>query len=222
LRGGEGEGNVDERTRDRDEAGQERVGWNMNDRYERIGEAREQEFPDEPVHAPEFGNAAGHAVVNNAAGVESYPEHVEQYQDEQYPGEQYPGEQYQGPGSANGTEPDNGYAPSADGAFATQRGGHGPQAFEEPSSPLLLEMNEIEDFKRRWPEIKATFVDDPRDSVQLADQMLSQVTDLIARRVGEERARLESEWNGRNDVTTEDLRQSLHRYQVFFDRLTNT
>ena len=189
----------------------------MNDRYERVGEAREPEFPDEPVHAPEFGNVAGPGVAGHP-GVEHYAEHanIEQYSDEQY----------HEPGSANGAaEPDNGYAvvaqePSRFGGM--QRPGHGPQAFEEQASPLLLEMDEIEDFKRRWPEIKATFVDDPRDSVQLADQMLIQVTELIARRVGEERARLESEWNGRNDVTTEDLRQSLHRYQVFFDRLTNT
>jgi hypothetical protein len=193
----------------------------MNDRYERVGEARDQEFPDEPVHAPEFGNVAGQAAVNRP-GVERYAEHssVEQYQEEQYHEEQY----HDGPQSPNGTELENAYmVPQEPSRFgAMPRPSHGPQAFEEQVSPLLLEMEEIEDFKRRWPEIKATFVDDPRDSVQLADQMLIQVTELIARRVGEERARLESEWNGRNDVTTEDLRQSLHRYQVLFDRLTNT
>jgi hypothetical protein len=186
----------------------------MNDRYERVGEAREPEFPDEPVHAPEFGNVAGNAVPGHP-GVDQYAEHsnIEQYADEQY----------HDAGSTNGAEPENGYAQGPTPRYgAMLRAGHGPQAFEEQASPLLLETDEIEDFKRRWPEIKATFVDDPRDSVQLADQMLIQVTELIARRVGEERARLESEWNGRNDVTTEDLRQSLHRYQVFFDRLTNT
>jgi hypothetical protein len=200
----------------------------MNDRYERVGEARDPEFPDEPVHAPEFGNVAGHAAANHP-GVEHYAEHanVEQYQDDQYQDDQYQDEtSYHDAGSsnANGSEPENGFVVSPDPRFGTmaQGAGHKPQAFEEQLSPLLLEADEIEDFKRRWPEIKATFVDDPRDSVQLADQMLIQVTELIARRVGEERARLESEWNGRNDVTTEDLRQSLHRYQVFFDRLTNT
>lgn len=221
---------MNEETRDRDGAGQGRVGWNMNDRYERVGEAREPEFPDEPVHAPEFGNVAGHAVPNRP-GVDHYAEHAniepyrdDPYQEEQYQqDEQYHEQQQQQPGSANGAEPEDGYvAPSEPRYGGLPRSGHGPQAFEDQSSPLLLEMEEIEDFKRRWPEIKATFVDDPRDSVQLADQMLTQVTELIARRVGEERARLESEWNGRNDVTTEDLRQSLHRYQVFFDRLTNT
>src|SRR5262245_38399522 len=186
----------------------------MNDRYERVGEARDPEFQDEPVHAPEFGNVAGQAGATPPGG-EHYIDHasIEPYQEEQYH-----------EGSSNGTELENGYiVPQEPSRFGTMpRPGHGPQAFEEQVSPLLLEMEEIEDFKLRWPEIKATFVDDPRDSVQLADQMLIQVTELIARRVGEERARLESEWNGRNDVTTEDLRQSLHRYQVFFDRLTNT
>jgi hypothetical protein len=213
---------LNEMTRDHDQAGQGSVGWNMNDRYERVGETREPEFPDEPVHAPEFGNVAGHAMANRP-GVDHYAEHAnaEQYQDDQQYNDD---QQYPDPGSANGTEPEApGYPAAQEPArFVMPRPSHGPQAFEEQMSPLLLERDEIEDFKRRWPEIKSTFVDDPRDSVQLADQMLIQVTELIARRVGEERARLESEWNGRNDVTTEDLRQSLHRYQVLFDRLTNT
>lgn len=34
-----------------------------------------------------------------------------------------------------------------------------------------------------------------------------------------EREALESQWDGGEDISTEDLRQGLRRYRAFFDRL---
>ena len=90
------------------------------------------------------------------------------------------------------------------------------------ASSLLLGRSEVEGFRNRWPEIKATFVDDPRASVQQADALVKEVTQTVARRLTQERERLESEWSRGSDVSTEDLRQSLHRYQTLFDRLTSS
>ena len=87
----------------------------------------------------------------------------------------------------------------------------------DKADPLLTE-DDIEGFRSRWPEIKAVFVDDPRASVQQADGLVEEVAQLIVRRLTEERARLEGEWS-RGDVSTEDLRQSLHHYSMFFERL---
>jgi hypothetical protein len=91
------------------------------------------------------------------------------------------------------------------------------QAAERPAQ--LLARAEVDGFRGRWPEIKASFVDSPRSSVQQADALVNEITQLLVRRLTEERSRLEAEWS-RGEVTTEDLRQSLHRYQVFFDRIT--
>ena len=75
-----------------------------------------------------------------------------------------------------------------------------------------------ERFRARWPEIKATFVDDPRASVKQADQLVEELVQLLTRRLGEERARIER--GSGADASTEDLRQALHSYQVLFERLT--
>ena len=37
--------------------------------------------------------------------------------------------------------------------------------------------------------------------------------------VAEERKRLESEWERRDQISTEDLRQAMRRYRSFFERL---
>jgi hypothetical protein len=95
----------------------------------------------------------------------------------------------------------------------------GPKPAAEEPALELLERAEVDGFRDRWPEIKAVFVDDPRASVEQADALVNEVTELVVRRLTEERSRLESEW-GRGEVSTEDLRQSLHRYQVFFDHIT--
>jgi hypothetical protein len=88
---------------------------------------------------------------------------------------------------------------------------------EEPKQ--LLDSDEVDGFRDRWPEIKATFVDDPRSSVQQADALVNEVTQLVVRRLTDERSRMESDWSS-GEVSTEDLRQSLHRYQVFFEHIT--
>jgi len=61
-------------------------------------------------------------------------------------------------------------------------------------------------------------VDDPRASVKQADQLVGEVVQLLTRRLGEERARIERDWPG--EASTEDLRQALHSYQILFGRLT--
>jgi hypothetical protein len=89
------------------------------------------------------------------------------------------------------------------------------------TAPTLLGRGEIDSFRGRWPDIKAAFVDDPRASVEEADQLVGELTQLVTRRLGEERSRIEHDWS-RGESSTEELRQALHRYQVLFDRLTSS
>ena len=88
----------------------------------------------------------------------------------------------------------------------------------EQRSPLFEEA-ELNDSRQRWQNIQADFVDDPRNSVRRADELVASLMKRLAEVFANERARLEHEWDKGEDVSTEDLRQALRRYRSFFDRL---
>jgi hypothetical protein len=71
----------------------------------------------------------------------------------------------------------------------------------------------------RWNEIQATFVDEPKQAVERADQLVEEVIRELSRVFSDERTRLESAWAGGGEVSTEDLRVALQRYRDFFQTL---
>jgi hypothetical protein len=83
----------------------------------------------------------------------------------------------------------------------------------------LLPGDEGERFTTRWREIQAGFVDEPRRSVEQADTLVADLMQQLATSFSSERERLEAQWDGGDDVSTEDLRVALTRYRSFFDRL---
>lgn len=83
----------------------------------------------------------------------------------------------------------------------------------------LLPESEAERFRARWKEIQTGFVDSPRHTVKEADSLVADVLDRIQDVFTNERETLESQWDGGEDISTEDLRQGLRRYRAFFDRL---
>jgi hypothetical protein len=83
----------------------------------------------------------------------------------------------------------------------------------------LLDQPETESFTTRWREIQVDFVDRPRESVEQADALVAELMQRLAASFAEERGRLEQQWDGGDDVSTEDLRVALTRYRSFFDRL---
>lgn len=91
---------------------------------------------------------------------------------------------------------------------------------EEPNghAPLLNEQ-ETQNFRKRWQEIQASFVDEPRTSVQQADELVADTIKRVAQIFADERSTLEAGWSRGGEVSTEDLRQSLRRYRSFFDRM---
>ena len=93
-----------------------------------------------------------------------------------------------------------------------------PGAAEQYSAPLLSR-DFSEDMRSRWETIQAGFVDDPRTSVQEADELVAMAIKKLAESFADERAKLEQEWSKGNDVSTENLRQALRRYRAFFHRL---
>jgi hypothetical protein len=71
----------------------------------------------------------------------------------------------------------------------------------------------------QWKDIQAEFVDEPRKAVQDADSLVAELMQRLSQMFATEREHLESQWAGGDDVSTEDLRHSLHRYRSFFERL---
>ena len=92
-------------------------------------------------------------------------------------------------------------------------------AGEEEFAPLF-EKAEAEKFHSRWLSIQSGFVDDPRESVKEADELVADVIKGITRSFADRRISLENQWNnGQNNISTEDLRVAIKRYRSFFNRL---
>jgi hypothetical protein len=85
-------------------------------------------------------------------------------------------------------------------------------------TPLFAE-NEVGDYRSRWSNIQAGFVDEPRHAVEEADTLVAQLMKKLAEGFANERQRLEKHWDSGENVSTEDLRVALQRYRSFFDRL---
>ena len=98
-----------------------------------------------------------------------------------------------------------------------------PKADDRPSErpTMLFPEKEANDFRHRWTDIQTDFVDEPRKSVERADELVAEVIKRLAKGFAEERSRLEGQWGRGDDVSTEDLRVALRRYRGFFDRLLN-
>jgi hypothetical protein len=83
----------------------------------------------------------------------------------------------------------------------------------------LFAGDDAERFRARWQEIQAAFVDEPQAAVKDADGLVAELMQRLAETFSEERSRLEQQWDGDGDVSTEELRIALQRYRSFFDRL---
>lgn len=86
-------------------------------------------------------------------------------------------------------------------------------------SAPLLPGSEASNLRSRWESIQIGFVDEPRTSVQQADQLVGDAIKKLTDGFAEQRHKLEQQWDRGEMVSTEDLRLSLHRYRSFFERL---
>ena len=83
----------------------------------------------------------------------------------------------------------------------------------------LFRETETSELSRRWSDIQASFVDQPRRAVELADSLVAETMQRLAQTFAAARENLEKQWDRGEKVTTEDLRVTLQRYRAFFDRL---
>ena len=92
---------------------------------------------------------------------------------------------------------------------------------DHSATTALFPENESKDFHKRWTDIQTAFVDEPRQAVERADELVAEVIKRLADSFARERSRLEGQWGRGDNVSTEDLRVALQRYRAFFDRLLN-
>lgn len=90
---------------------------------------------------------------------------------------------------------------------------------EARETDTFLPPDRMEEFRDRWDDIQAGFVDDPRNSVQKAHGLVSSLVNELNDVFTRERSGLESQWNRGEDADTENLRVALQRYRGFFNRL---
>jgi len=90
---------------------------------------------------------------------------------------------------------------------------------EKPEAPSYLSEQAGSQAGERWHSIQAEFVDDPRESVAQAHQLVSELMQHIVDTFSDERKQLEQQWSDGQSVSTEELRMCLQRYRTFFTRL---
>ena len=95
----------------------------------------------------------------------------------------------------------------------------GPGTTTAWSGEGLLSSDDRGTYQQRWDDIQVRFIDEPRQCVREADDLVGEVTTRISDRFSSARQDLEQRWDGGNEPTTEELRQAVQRYRDFFQRL---
>jgi hypothetical protein len=94
-----------------------------------------------------------------------------------------------------------------------------PEPAESSTEQELFADDHLAGLRARWDNVQAGFVDDPRECVQKADSLVSDVVEQLTSGFTQARSRLEEQWARGEDASTEDLRVALKRYREFFERL---
>ncbi|MEW6472176.1 MAG: hypothetical protein AB1679_07890 [Actinomycetota bacterium] len=89
----------------------------------------------------------------------------------------------------------------------------------QDGADLLFTAEEQKGFTRRWTDVQTRFVDDPREAVAAADDLVGEVMAGIDSRLARRCSALGQQWAGDDEPDTEDLRLALQRYRAFFQRL---
>jgi len=96
----------------------------------------------------------------------------------------------------------------------------GPRVNHESSTAEeLFAGDDVADLRSRWAGVQAAFVDNPKECVQKADHLVSDLVEHLTTGFAQARSRLEEQWSRGQEASTEDLRVALMHYREFFDRL---
>ena len=94
-----------------------------------------------------------------------------------------------------------------------------PAQHESSTADPLFAGDDVAELRARWAGVQAAFVDNPKECVQKADHLISDVVEQLTTELGQTRSRLEGQWSHNEEASTEDLRVALMHYRELFDRL---
>ncbi len=80
-------------------------------------------------------------------------------------------------------------------------------------------LRDPEGLRKRWESVQVGFVDNPREAVGEAENLVSSAIGEIAGQFRQQRERLEASWDQGRDPSTDDLRVVFQGYRDFFGRL---
>lgn len=104
-------------------------------------------------------------------------------------------------------------------ASGRQAAPHSSVGHEASTKATLFADDELAELRARWTSVQAAFVDDPRECVNKADALVSNVVEQLTTGFAQARSRLEEQWARGEEASTEDLRVALTHYREFFERL---
>jgi hypothetical protein len=92
---------------------------------------------------------------------------------------------------------------------------------DDEQAPLLAP-RDAEDLRQRWQSVQMRFVDEPREMVGEADDLVDELMQRLMAGFNERRSLLSQRWEEGEQASTEELRVALTRYRSFFNRLLST
>jgi hypothetical protein len=118
-----------------------------------------------------------------------------------------------------GQDTDGGTAAAAAATARARDATRSADAADDGRHEPLFAADDTEQFRNRWMDVQTGFVDEPRQAVAQADQLVAEVMQRLVQGFADERQRLEAQWGQGEAPDTEGLRMALRRYRSFFERL---
>lgn len=79
---------------------------------------------------------------------------------------------------------------------------------------------DVTEFRSRWADVQASFIDDPHRACEQADNLVDLVLTRLTERFAKERKELVLKWDrGHERTETEELRVAMKGYRALIDRL---
>jgi hypothetical protein len=109
--------------------------------------------------------------------------------------------------------------PAPSGEAPAAAAGHASVEHESSTEEMLFADDRLAELRARWAAVQAAFVDNPKECVQKADDLVSNLVEQLTNSFAHARSRLEGQWARGEEASTEDLRMALMHYREFFERL---
>ncbi|MBA2889954.1 hypothetical protein [Nonomuraea soli] len=92
------------------------------------------------------------------------------------------------------------------------------QGQTQPQNLELFEQDTTQ-LRERWRDVQSGFVDEPRESVERADQLIDEVVTSLTTALSTRTNELRDRWKNTDDNDTEQLRLALRDYRQVLERL---